>query len=224
MTGRLIVIDGADGSGKATQSRMLVERLRANGHTVEHLDFPRYEHNHFGKLIRECLDGKRGDFMATDARIASVLYAADRYESRQMLHEWLQEGKIVVLDRYVSANMMHQGAKIQDEDEAEDFLSWLDHMEHTVFKLPRPDLIIYLDVPYAVRRVLLSSDSSRASIDVAEVDDGHQYACERRAKDIVARGADWRMVSCVMDETMRGCDEIHEDIFTHVAALLTDTV
>lgn len=122
MAGKLIVIDGGDGAGKATQVSLLVKRLRDEGHKVETLDFPQYTQNHFGKLLRQCLDGKRGDFMAVDARIASTLYAADRFETKPRLEQWLQEDKIVVLDRYVSANMMHQGAKIDDPEKLEDFL------------------------------------------------------------------------------------------------------
>ncbi len=220
MQGKLIVIDGADGSGKATQSRRLVARLMDAGIAAEHLDFPRYEDNVFGKLLRECLDGKRGDFMAIDPRIASVLYAADRYESREHIVNWLAEGKVVVLDRYVSANMMHQGAKILDAEEADNFLNWLDHMEHEVFDLPRPDAIFYLDVPYLIRRNLMERDATRASIDVAEINHEHQIACEKRAKDIVASGNAWRLVSCVAGNDMRAMDEIHEEIFAHVTELL----
>ena len=220
MHGKLIVIEGADGSGKATQSRRLVERLLEEGYAAKLLDFPRYADNLFGKLIRECLDGKRGDFMAVDARIASVLYAADRYESRKEIEGWLAEGKVVVLDRYVSANMMHQGAKISDAQEATEFLGWLDRMEHGVFGLPRPDAIFYLEVPYAVRRMLMERDTTRAAIDVAEVDHAHQLACENRAKDIIAQGNVWHCVSCVAGDDMRSKDEIHEEIFARVRDLL----
>ena len=119
MKGKLIVIDGGDGAGKATQAALLVKQLRADGHAVETLDFPQYTQNTFGELIRECLDGKRGDFMAVDPRIASTLYAADRFESKPRLEQWLSEGKVIILDRYVSSNMMHQGAKIDDPEALE---------------------------------------------------------------------------------------------------------
>lgn len=219
MLGKLIVIDGADGSGKATQSRRLVERLEREGRPAELMDFPRYEHNHFGKLIRECLDGARGDFLSLDPRIASVLYAADRYESKEYIETWLSQGKVVVLDRYVSANMMHQGAKLTADHEAESFLTWLDHMEHTVFGLPRPDLIVYLEVPYRVRQTLLAQDTTRASIDVAEVNHEHQIACEARARHIVSTYNAWHPISCVQDDAMRTKDDIHEDIYAKVSTL-----
>ena len=218
--GHLLVIDGADGSGKATQSRLLVERLASEGLAVEHLDFPRYGENHLGQLIRECLDGVRGDFMALDPRVASVLYAADRYESRSRLEEWLAAGKIIVLDRYVSANMMHQGAKVRSEAELESFLTWLDHMEHVVFGLPRPTAIFYLDVPYDVRRVLIGNDKTRMTIDVAEVNHDHQRACEQRAQQLVASHNAWHLVRCVDGDSLRSKDDIHEEIYSRARALI----
>jgi dTMP kinase len=220
MRGHLVVIDGADGSGKATQSRRLVERLGADGHAVEHLDFPRYTDNHFGQLIRECLDGARGDFMALDPRIASVLYAADRYESRERIESWLAAGKIVVLDRYVSANMMHQGAKVRSQAELDDFLRWLDHMEHGVFGLPRPTAIFYLEVPYDVRRVLIQNDATRQTVDTAEINHDHQRTCEERAQQLVASQNAWHLIQCVEGTTLRSKDDIHEEIYERVRTLL----
>lgn len=217
--GKLIVLDGGDGAGKATQVALLVKRLLEDGHKVETLDFPQYTQNTFGALIRECLDGKRGDFMATDARVASTLYAADRFESKPRLEQWLEEGKIVVLDRYVSANMMHQGAKISDEDELVAFLSWLDHMEHGVFGLPRPDAILYLEVPFKVRQRLKSIAVSNqkhgadVKLDLAEADTSHQEAVEKRAQTIVASKNIWHKVSCCEDDAIRSREDIHSDIF-----------
>ncbi len=218
--GKLVVLDGGDGSGKATQTAMLVERLRREGHVVETLDFPRYVHNTFGKLIRECLDGKRGDFMAVDARIASTLYAADRFESKPQLESWLSEGKIVVLDRYVSSNMMHQGAKIDDETELESFLEWLDHMEHGVFGLPRPDLIIYLSVPNRIRTKLKANaiaEGKHSNVDLAERDHTHQENVEVRARTIIASRNNWSTISCVNEsDEMRSREDIHEEIYNCV--------
>jgi len=116
MKGKLIVIDGGDGAGKATQTKLLIERLQADGHQVESMDFPQYTKNTFGQLLRTCLDGYCNDFMNTDPRIVSTIYAADRFESKPQLDAWLEAGQIVVLDRYVSSNMMHEGGKIKNEE------------------------------------------------------------------------------------------------------------
>src|SRR5581483_9219631 len=112
-----------------------------------------YESNVLGKLIRECLDGKHGDFVALSPRIASVLYAADRFESSRQMEEWLAAGYHVVADRYASSNQLHQGGKISDPAVREEFLGWLDTLEHSVFRIPRPDLIVYLHVPIEISRV-----------------------------------------------------------------------
>lgn len=215
--GNLIVIDGADGAGKATQTKLLVERLRAEGREVETMSFPGYEHNTFGKLIRECLDGKRGDFSTLDPCIASVLYAGDRFESKPALTAWLEEGKVVVLDRYVSANMLHQGSKIHNDDEAlREFLAWLDHLEHEVFGLPRPDLIVYLDVPYAFRRSMMRSDGARGALDTVELNQTYQENAEACAKKVVASTANWQLVSCVENDELLSPEAIHGRIYDRV--------
>lgn len=227
MAGKLIVIDGGDGAGKATQVRLLVDRLRQEGKSVETLDFPQYTQNTFGKLIRECLDGHRGDFMAVDARIASTLYAADRFETKPRIEQWLKEDKVVVLDRYVSANMMHQGAKIDDPEALKSFLGWLDHMEHAVFQIPRPDIIFYLEVPFMVRKKLKETaiaekkHGSNVSVDLAERSDTHQAAVEERARDIVASYNNWYPIRCVDGECVRTREDIHYDVYKKVQELLT---
>ena len=159
--GKLIVLDGSDGSGKATQTRFLLARLKKEGYRVKTLDFPQYEKNFFGKLIGECLVGDYGDFVKIDPHIGSVLYAADRYESQPVIERWLKQGFVVVLDRYVSSNQIHQGGKILHPKRQREFLTWLDTMEHGVFGLPRPDRIIYLDVPTQISQSLLKTEDQK---------------------------------------------------------------
>jgi len=111
MKGKFIVFDGNDGSGKQTQAKLLIERLEKEGHKIRIIDFPRYYDNFFGKFIGECLTGKYGDFIGIDPHIISVIYAADRFESSKEIKEWIDKGYIVLADRYVSANQIHQGGK-----------------------------------------------------------------------------------------------------------------
>ncbi len=228
MPGTLIVLDGADGAGKATQTRLLVDRLSAEGYVVHTLDFPQYTQNHFGRLLRECLDGKRGDFIATDPRIASTLYAADRYESSATIREWLESGAVVILDRYVSSNMLHQGAKIFDEEELSNFLTWLDAMEHGIFAIPRPDVIVYLDVPFAVRKklkaeaVAAGKHGAEVKVDQAEANDQHQQDSEENAKRLVALHNEWRTVVCVDGETLLTREAIHEQVYETVKPILPE--
>jgi dTMP kinase len=218
-TGKLIVIDGADGAGKATQTKLLVDRLRAEGQLVETMSFPNYDANVFGQLIKECLQGKRGDFAALDARIASTLYAADRFESRPQLAAWLAAGKVVILDRYVSSNMLHQGSKmVGDEAGLRDFLAWNDRVEHEIFGMPRPDLIVYLDVPYEVRKNLMHHDGVRGELDEVEKDVEYQLAAEACAQELLASLNNWQRISCVAEGALLGREVIHEAVYNTVCA------
>ena len=217
-TAPLIVIDGGDNVGKATQADLLSRRLEEAGHRVATIDFPQYHQNTFGRLIDECLQGKHGDFMALDPRIAATLYAADRYESKAQLESWRVEGKIVVLDRYVSANMLHQGAKIEDPDEREQFLSWLEHVEYEIFGMPRPDLTIYLDVPPDESEKLLEYlvGTGVKVVDVAEQDRMHQAKVAACAQYLSSARDRWVTVQCLGQEGLRTREDIHEEVFTLV--------
>lgn len=202
--GKLIVLDGSDGSGKATQTRFLIARLKQEGFRVQTLDFPQYEKNFFGSLIGKCLAGEYGDFIAIDPHIASVLYAADRFESKQKIEAWLKKGYIVVLDRYVSANQIHQGGKIHDTKKQKEFLEWLDQMEHGVFGIPRPDQIIYLDVPIEVAMKLLAGEKIKQSKvylkkkqkDQAESNQKHLTESRANALKLVKKLNKWTKIEC----------------------------
>lgn len=120
--GKFIVIDGTDGSGKATQTKQLVRRLRKQGKKVKTIDFPRYYNNFFGKLIGEGLTGTYGNWAKLDPHIASTFYAADRFESSKQVRKWLEAGVIVIADRYASSNQIHQGGKILNGHKRKKFL------------------------------------------------------------------------------------------------------
>jgi dTMP kinase len=159
--GKLIVVDGIDGSGKATQVKILKERLLKEGFMVKTIDFPRYDTNFFGSLIGEFLTGKYGDFVKMNSRAVSVLYAADRFESSAQIKKWLEDGNVVIADRYATANQIHQGGKISDLNERKEFMKWLYKMEFGIFKISKPDLVIYLDVPYEVSKERLLEKTAK---------------------------------------------------------------
>ena len=144
--GKLIVIDGTDGSGKTTQIALLVSHLKKEGNKVKVVDFPEYYSNFFGKFIGHCLTEQYYNFVRVHPKIASVLYAADRFESKEKIENWLKEGYIVVADRYVSANQIHQGGKIANVKKRQAFIKWLNEMEYGVFKIPRPNVVFYLNL------------------------------------------------------------------------------
>jgi dTMP kinase len=219
MLGKLIVIEGADGAGKATQARMLVERLRNEGKQVETLEFPRYDHSFFGRYIREWLDEEYGSFVDLDPRLASILFAGDRYESRDIIVQWLEEGKHIILDRYVTANMLHQGAKITDVDKRGAFLLWLERLEYEVFKMPRPDMVTYLNVPAEMRHALLTTDERKPNLGHTETDAVYQAAVQNCAESIAGL-EEWRIVNCMMDDKLRSKDNVNTELYGLVRPLL----
>ncbi|HLC66288.1 MAG TPA: thymidylate kinase, partial [Candidatus Nanoarchaeia archaeon] len=129
--GKLIVLEGIDGSGKTTQTKMLVARLKREGYAVETIDFPQYYTTFFGKMVAQYLRGEFGALDQVSPYLAAILYAGDRFERKEQLEQWLAEGKIVIANRYVSANMGHQASKIPRSKRAV-FVQWLDQLEYGV--------------------------------------------------------------------------------------------
>jgi len=233
--GKLIVIDGIDGTGKATQVGLLAGRLKNGRFKTKTIDFPRYYDNFFGKLVGECLAGKYGDFLSLDPRIASTLYAADRFESKNQINKWLEQGYLVIVDRYVSANQIHQGGKLTDGRKRAHFLRWLDKMEYKVFGIPRPDLIIYLDLPLELSQQLL--DAKHYSFVLAqrkrytkEVKDAHEASVthldqsRQSALRMVASKNKWIKIDCAPEGELLSKGEVHLLVLDAVARELGLTI
>lgn len=222
-----LALDGNDGSGKATQARLLSERLAKEGITSLKIDFPGYDRNFFGAFVGECLAGQHGDFLRLDPKIASTLYACDRLESSPVIRSALAEGKVVIADRFASANQIHQGGKIPSEAEREAFMRWLDRMEHEVLGVPRPDLIIYLRVPVDVSLKLLTDKrkaKNQALVDgekdMVEEDRAYLENSRMTADWLLAHQPNWRLVECMEDGVLRTPAAISEDIWREVAKAL----
>jgi dTMP kinase len=224
--GRFIVIDGIDGAGKATQTKLLVEALKAQGKKVESIDFPRYYNNFFGALIGECLRGDHGDFVAIAPKIASVLYACDRMESSSHINAWLAEGVTVIADRFVSSNQIHQGGKCKTAKERKEFLEWLDTMEHQILGVPRPDMIVYLNLPIEVSQMLLKKAKSgeqavsadfkkrymKGKTDIAEENLQHMEDSRQSALKIIKSKNNWKKIECYVRGTLRSIEDIHTEV------------
>ena len=223
--GIFVVIDGIDGSGKATQSRLLAERLEKDGRRVEKIDFPRYGTPMFGELLAECLAGKHGDFLHLDPKIASTLYALDRYEASAQIRSWLDEGKIIVADRFSSANQIHQAGKIIDPEKRKSFLDWLDTLEHEVLSIPRPDAIVYLRVPVDTSIALLAKqrEAKNAAVEGTHdtVEKDRMYL-ERsfESAERLSLEPNWKTVDCTSSGAMRSPEDIHADVYAAVSSLL----
>jgi len=227
MKGKLIVIDGTDGSGKATQVKKIKERLISEGHKVKSLDFPRYYDNFFGNMVGQALKGDYGDWAGINPKLASVVYANDRAESAPQINQWLEEGNIVILDRYVSSNQIHQGGKIDDENERKEFMQWLDTMEHDVLGSPRPDAILYLDVSVAITQKLLIAKGNKESKkylegrgDQHENNIEHLEAARESGLKMISENNNWIRIGCSREGDIFSIDVIHEIIYDKVITLL----
>lgn len=166
--GRLIVIDGTDGSGKHTQTMLLIERLRAGGQKAETVSFPSYGQKSAGP-IEEYL---AGNYSGITAEQASRLYAIDRFAKKSKLEAWLAEGVNIVTDRYVAANMGHQGGKISDPAARENFFRWCDDEEYGFWGIPRPDLTVILHVPSEIAQKR-AAQRDGAKTDIHQADLNH---------------------------------------------------
>ncbi|MEK7581972.1 MAG: deoxynucleoside kinase [Patescibacteria group bacterium] len=218
--GKFFVIDGIDGSGKATQVKLLREKLEDINIKVKTVDFPRYDDNFFGKLIGEYLSGIYGDFIKMDPRVSSILYAADRFETREDIKKWIDDGYVVIADRYVSANQIHQGGKIKNVKKRKDFLKWLDTMEYSVFKIPVPDLVIYLDVPFEISREWLKQKVAKRKKtylkgrkDIAEDNLLHLKNSRECALSLAKQNKNWEKIECCRGMVCMLPEQVHERVF-----------
>ena len=221
--GKLIVIEGTDGSGKSTQFRLLTDRLESEQVKFQKLVFPQYSEPS-SALIRMYLGGEFGKSPSdVNAYAASAFYSVDRYASyRKVWGKWYEEGGLVVSDRYTTSNAVHQASK-EPEDKREDFLNWLYDFEYDKLGLPRPDLVIYLDVPTDFTEKMLRHRESETNThaDIHEQDMQYLATCRRMGRT-AAEHYGWTVIRCVRDGAMRSMEDIHEEIYRHVAACLED--
>ena len=221
--GKLIVIEGTDGSGKSTQFRLLLERLENNQVEFKHLVFPRYSEES-SALIRMYLGGEFGSNPAdVNAYAASSFYAVDRYASYKMdWGQWYENGGTVLSDRYTTSNAVHQASK-EPAEGRKAFWSWLYDFEYDKLGLPRPDLIIYLDVPTDFTEKLMRhrESSTGTQADIHEKDLAYLATCRETGRS-AAEFYGWTVISCVKDGSMRSIEDIHEEIFSHVQKCLEE--
>ena len=144
-----IVLEGVDGSGKSTQIAKLREMFAQKGIPTEYLHFPRFDAPYFGDLIARFLRGELGSIDQVDPYVVAMLYAGDRRDAAAMIRGWIGEGKVVICDRYVYSNIGYQCAKVADEQEREKLREWILSLEYDYFAIPRPDISLFLDVPFA---------------------------------------------------------------------------
>ena len=198
--GGLFVVCGIDGSGKTLQSQRLCERLKKGGHQVRYVEFPRYEDGFFGDLIGKYLRGEMvGNAADVSPYLASLPFACDRWELSPRLWEWVDKGCHVVCNRYVTANMAHQGGKIDDGAEREKFFSWVEKMEYEIFAIPRPKVHIWLDIEPEDALNLVTRKGERAYLKGGEdIHENlvHLQAAREAYAEISSRTSNWVTVKC----------------------------
>ena len=217
--GKLIALEGIDGSGKRTQLELLAGALEARGLDTLRISFPRYE-SFFGKLVGRYLNGEFGALDAVDPHFSALLYAGDRLEAKPEIEAALSASKIVLADRYIGSNMAHQSARVP-VDRREEFFAWLRKLEYGLYALPAEDLVVFLRVPVAEAHRLVGEKSARAYTslkrDIQEADINH---LEQTAiiYDRLATEANWQRIDCfnTASGVLYSPEEIHRAVLQAV--------
>ena len=224
MNGKLIIIEsGSDASGKATQSEELLKKLIADGYNVRKVEYPNYK-SESSTLVKMYL---RGDFGKhaddVDAYIASTFFTADRYASfKTEWEEFYRSGGIVIADRYTTSNMVHQASKMEIE-ERDKYLDWLEDYEYNLFKIPRPDEVIFLNVPVDYSIKLMENRKNKFTgedeKDIHESDKSYLRKTYNNSL-YIADKYNWKRVECVENEQLRTIEDISNEIYEIVKNIL----
>ena len=223
-SGKLIAVEGIDGSGKRTQVDLLTLTLKSRGHSVYSTGFPQYD-SWFGKMVGQFLNGDFGSLENVDPHFSALLYAGDRFESKFKLEAALDNGQIVLVDRYIGSNLAHQTARVPPAKRSE-FLAWIEHLEYNIYGLPRESLILYLRVPPHEAQRLITLKAARsytsAQKDLQEASFRHlQDAAEMY--DSLSRSVPWATIQCfdAMQSAMREPEEIAMEVLAAVEGALS---
>lgn len=219
--GKLIIIEGrTDGAGKETQTKKLYERLLSEGYNVRKITFPNYGTPGCA-AVESYLNGDLGinpDDINPFA--VSAMFANDRFFS--FVQDWgkfYREGGIIISDRYTTSNMLHQSCKITDMDEKNYYLDWLYDLEFVKYKLPEPDMVVFLDVPLEQSTKLMRDRKNKIngeeSKDIHESDLNYLKSCSDNA-DYIAKKYNWNRIDCIENNNMKSIEDIHEDIYNQV--------
>lgn len=218
----LIAIEGIDGSGKGTQAARLQTHFQNQSRRTALLSFPRYQQTAFGRKIGDFLNGRFGSLDSVHPLLVSLLFAGDRFESRDLISQTLAGHDIVICDRYVASNIAHQGAKL-DADERQELIDWIQQLEHSIYQLPHAQLTIFLDIPVRHAQELIAAKAKRDYTDKAadlQEEDGSYL---QRTRDVylqLSQGRGWSTVTCVSGDQVRPIDDITRDIIAEVERIV----
>ena len=221
MKGKLIVFEGTDGSGKATQSQLLCQHLAQVGVGHRRIDFPRYG-DPFAEPASLYLHGALGTKPEdVNAYAASLFFSVDRFASyKQDWGGFYEQGGLVVADRYTTSNAVHQASKLPEEERGP-FLQWLFQLEYERLGLPEPDLVIYLDMPTEITERMMRSreDRTGTKADIHEQDEAYLRQCRANAREVV-RACGWTVIDCAEGEAPRTPEDIHRQVWKIVGDIL----
>lgn len=220
MPGILIALEGIDGSGKGTQAALLHKQLVRGGVRAKLLSFPRYQETAFGREIGRFLNGEFGSLNAVHPLLVSLLFAGDRFESRDLILSSLAEHNVVICDRYVASNIAHQAAK-RTGDERRQLIEWIERLEFDIYQLPQPQLTIWLDVPVATAQELISRKAKRSytdqKADLQEADGGYLQQVYEIYQLLSANHGDWQRIDCLSGGSIRSGEDIADEILQVVS-------
>ncbi|MDD5490062.1 MAG: thymidylate kinase [Candidatus Moranbacteria bacterium] len=222
--GLFIVFDGTDGSGKATQTELLVKKLEEEGHKVEKIDFPQYGKKS-AALVEEYLRGGYGTAEEVGPYRASIFYACDRYAAGVKIQKWLRDGKIVIANRYVTANMGHQGGKIKKKSERKKYFEWLHNLEYKIFEISKPDINLILHVEAEIAQKLALKKRKKRYLksnkaDIHELDLKHLKNAEKIYIEIAEMMPDILLIECMKGENLMSKRDVGELVWNKVVKFL----
>lgn len=223
MKGKLIVIEGTDCSGKETQCKKLIERLKSDNIEIFQMPFPRYD-TPTGKIVGGPLLGKEAiaktyfdNPSIVDGRVVSLYYAADRLFNIKPIIENLEKGTTVILDRYITSNMAFQGGKILDNAKRQEMYDFISKLEYDLLNLPKPDAVIFLHMPYEQSCILKAK--RKESADEVEKDETYLRNGEKAYIEL-AKQNDWITISCVKNNIIRSIDDISDEVYEKVKEII----
>jgi len=219
-----IVIEGLDGSGKSTQLRLLTDYLDKNNIKYKYLHFPRTEEGIFGDLVARFLRGDLGEIDNVNPYLVGLIYAGDRNDAKINIKKWIDDGYFVIVDRYVYSNMAFQGAKLRTNDEKQKLRSWLNELEYNYYKIPKPDISFFLDVPFSFTTNSLTKqrdgddrDYLKGKQDIHEADLSFQETVRREYLSLIKYDTDFKLIKCYnSNENMLSPDEIFNKLITQI--------
>ncbi len=219
MKGKFIVMDGTDGSGKSTQMELLLTKLKKLKIRFKYIKFPRYEDNMYGQLVAQYLRGELGEMQSIDSRLIALMYAGDRNLAKPMIEKWLNQGYLVVADRYVSSNQAFTAGRMTPK-QGDKFIAWIDSLEYGENKLPKEDLIIllYADPKRAQQNVDLKGHRAymgKQARDIHEDNLNYQQKVAQAYLRMAKNEPDhWAVIDCMKGKTMDSREAIHERILS----------